>query len=84
MKKIILILNIIFFNTLFASNQKAEPAIIQAVRQNNLNEIKRLIKLKTNVNVKNNKGYTPLMLAIFISKDMAQFLVDAGADVNAK
>lgn len=51
---------------------------------NNLSGVKRCIASKKfNINVRDNKGYTPLMYAIMNHNlNMVEFLVEHGADIN--
>ncbi|MGB4190938.1 MAG: ankyrin repeat domain-containing protein, partial [Rickettsiales bacterium] len=55
--------------------------------QSIVNLIPELIKLNANTEIKNNKGETPLMLAILCNQRAAaaaKLLIENGADINAK
>src|SRR5438270_8474760 len=65
----------------------AGPAdeVYQAIRANELARLKTLIRTKSEANVKDEAGDTPLMHAAAIgSLDAVKLLVDAGADVNGR
>lgn len=55
------------------------------VGERRIEEIKRVIDLDTNVNIKNHFGYTPLMIACIRNCiETAKLLIDAGAYSNAQ
>jgi len=59
--------------------------IYSAIRENNLAQLKGLLEQKTNVNLEDRRGITPLMYAAEIgSLDAMRLLIDRGADVNAQ
>lgn len=59
--------------------------IFNAIDAKNLNEIKRIISTKENVELKNAKRQTPLMYAVYReANEIAILLMEAGADVNAQ
>jgi ankyrin repeat protein/beta-lactamase regulating signal transducer with metallopeptidase domain len=59
-----------------------------AIASNDIEEVKRLIAGGADVNAKNEQGYTPLTLGIASQgariKEVAELLINAGADVNAR
>lgn len=60
-------------------------SFINAVIENNLRKISNFIKRGINVNVTNEDGKTPLILAVEHNHDQAfKQLINAGADVNLK
>lgn len=58
----------------------------EAIRNENLKKLKKIINSGANVNAKDKEGMFPLMLAAGNSKntEIIKILVEAGADVNAK
>ena len=64
---------------------KTSDILFYAARIGNTDICKILINNSTNVNVKNNRGDTPLHYAICCqSADMCRFFIDARADVNVR
>jgi len=62
-----------------------QPDIFQSAAQNNTAEIKRYINQGQNLEVKNNKGETPLMAATYQNAlSVVELLIHAGANVNAQ
>ncbi|MEC3906164.1 ankyrin repeat domain-containing protein [Tamlana sp. 2201CG12-4] len=57
-----------------------------AVKQNNVDLLEQIAKLKTLVNKKNNEGYTPLHLAAMKAKNatILEYLISVGADKTVK
>ncbi len=68
------------------NQEKDGRSVLQfAVADNKLSIVKRLIKLKADLNHQNAKGQTALIIAIINKNEaMAQALIEAGADVNLK
>ena len=61
------------------------PNIHEAAGTGNIEVIKQLIASDIDVNVKRNRGETPLHLAaIFSHYEIAKLLISKGADVNAR
>ncbi len=57
--------------------------LIQAVEDNNLIEVERLVVEGANVNLKNNDTNTILMWAVYLGHtEIVEVLIDAGANVN--
>jgi uncharacterized protein len=63
-----------------------DSAIFEACRKGDLEEVKRLYASDKNViNAYDFKGFTPLILAVYNqSQDVVEFLLEKGADPNAK
>lgn len=61
---------------------KSEKALAKAVREDNFEMVKLLVKGGADVNVRDRNGYTPLHRALRTRTDIALFLVENGADVN--
>lgn len=59
------------------------PLVISAVMQNNPDILKLLLDFKSNPDIQNSIGQTPLMIAVKTgNNDMVELLIQAGADVN--
>ena len=59
-------------------------AIIHAARIGEVPVLKELASQDTNFNFKDEKGYTPLIIACYNNRyEAAKVLIDAGADINA-
>ena len=59
--------------------------IIHASRIGNIEVLQELIRLETDLNVRDEKGYTPLIIACYNNQyRAAKLLLDSGADVNAQ
>lgn len=59
--------------------------LLKSAFDGNLAKIKSLIEQGTNVNAKNNKGFTALMSASAMGHlEIVEYLISKGADVNAK
>ena len=60
-------------------------SIHDAARDGNIETVKQHLAAGTDVNAKNDGGYTPLHYAAFNGhKEIAELLIAKGADVNAK
>jgi ankyrin repeat protein len=58
--------------------------LIEAIKQGDLEEVKRLVKEGADVNAKDCFKYTTLILACCYKYfEIAHFLIDNGADINA-
>lgn len=63
----------------------SEKGFFQAVEQGNLTAIKLFLDAGVDVNIQNDIGWTPLMVAIFSSNEAAaNMLLKAGASCNAR
>ncbi|WP_255431170.1 ankyrin repeat domain-containing protein [Pedobacter sp. N36a] len=59
--------------------------IFQIIAQQNLSGMKEWLSQKPNLELKNEKGETPLMAVTYLNQvPMANLLIDAGANVNAQ
>jgi len=69
-----------------ASVMAQEPdKFYSAIRENNLAQLTSLLDTRSNANVADDRGITPLMYAAEIgSMDAMRLLIDRGADVNAQ
>jgi len=73
-----------------ARDRNEETALFFAVRKGSTDIVRLLVSSKTDANVRGKNGYTPLIVAIRWGEDkaeigrIAQYLVDSGADVNAR
>ncbi len=72
-------------------NNKHETPLHVAVRSRKFDSIKKLIKLKININAKNIYGETPLIILLKYNRysrrkepDIAEILIKSGADINLK
>ncbi|ALL04717.1 hypothetical protein AQ505_03970 [Pedobacter sp. PACM 27299] len=87
-----LLLCSLFFslNTLTACSQEktmtsSTNEIFQIIAQQNLSEMKVWLSKKPNLELKNEKGETPLMAVTYLNQvQMAKLLIDAGANVNTQ
>lgn len=71
------------YNDYLKTNQE-EALILRAARSGDLGSIAREILAGTNLEEKNHRGYSPLMLAVYNGHyDVALLLIEAGADVNS-
>jgi ankyrin repeat protein len=62
-----------------------ETALMIAARHGNLGIVKTLLKAEANINARSRYGDTPLTAATyFCHPNVAEFLIEQGADVNAK
>ncbi len=65
------------------TSKNLNEALITAVQEKNLKEVKNLIAKGADVNAKDSTGETPLFWSV-LNIDIAKFLISHGADVNAK
>lgn len=63
-------------------NLRGYPFLFLPILNNNTEIVKSLIRANVNVNSYNFKGLSPLFYAIEISDEIAQLLIDAGANVK--
>ncbi|PAF49328.1 hypothetical protein BKH43_07030 [Helicobacter sp. 13S00401-1] len=74
-------------NLLFAAQSEGYSGsnIFEAIKKRDVNMVKGILKTKPNLEIKNNKGQTPLMQAVYEKdNEIAFLLVDAGASVNTQ
>ncbi len=68
-----------------ASSSRLNEQLLQAAEQGSLNEVKMLLAKGAELNAKDNRGRTALMMAVLRKKpDIVKFLIDRGTDVKAK
>ena len=66
-------------------SEAADSALLTAVREGELEEVKGLLEVDADVNTSDRGGHNPLHLAArYGHKDMVLLLVEKGADVNAE
>ncbi|MGG5506410.1 MULTISPECIES: ankyrin repeat domain-containing protein [unclassified Myroides] len=67
-------------------NTTGEKALFQAVKNKDLTQVKAIVgAAKFNLEVKNKKGETPLMLAAYLQyNEIAFYLIEQGANVNTQ
>lgn len=87
--KTIFIISLLTSSLSFAMNREKKDIIglelIEAIKNENKNKIKKLIQTKPNVNIQDEDGYTSLMYAAFNwQKETVELLINLGADVNIK
>ena len=72
-----------FDNTM---NTTTEKDLFKAIQANNLPKVKEIVETSmVSLEVKNSKGETPLLLATYLKyNDIAFYLIDRGANVNAQ
>jgi serine/threonine-protein phosphatase 6 regulatory ankyrin repeat subunit B len=59
--------------------------LFQAVKQNDIDQVRKLIASGIDVNMKNGSGQTPLHLAsVYNRKAVAELLIKAGVGINVK
>lgn len=58
--------------------------LMNASEKGNIPEITEALALKANINYAGNYGVTPLMKAVYTNPDAVKFLIDKGANINAK
>ncbi len=65
---------------------KQNQKFLRAVANNDLEEVKKLIKQGVDINTKDEKGFTALSHACLITKniEMIELLIDNGADIDTK
>jgi ankyrin repeat protein len=60
-----------------------DKALIEAIKKEDVNEVKKLLEAGADVNVKNDFDFTALMLAVLKENpDIIRLLLDNGADIN--
>ncbi|WP_202986169.1 ankyrin repeat domain-containing protein [Pedobacter gandavensis] len=90
--RMILLLCLLFFslNTLTACSQEKTMTdttneIFQIIAKQNLSELEHWLAKSPNLELKNQKGETPLMAATYLNQvPMAKLLIAAGANVNTQ
>lgn len=85
-KKTIIAISALALCALVVSCKKTD-LLFEAVSNNNIKEVARLIEAGANVNATDDYGETALMMAVSsegAGADMAKLLIAAGADVNAR
>lgn len=65
--------------------EKEKITVFKIIASNDVNALKQWIAERNNVEVRNEKGETPLIAATYANQaELAKLLIDAGADVNAQ
>lgn len=69
-----------------ARNSNNETILLEAIHKNNKELVRTFIRYGAKVNIRFNKGFTPLLEAIIHTKDpeMIKILIDAGAKIDAR
>lgn len=75
----------IFFTVLtFAETENINTRLTKAISQGNINAVQRILKEGAKVNVRGDKGLTPLHAAVLNNQtEIAKLLISKGADVKA-
>ena len=80
--KIILVIIVLAVVSVFAAEK--QKTIFEAINKGDISEVKRMASTTKNLDIKNEQGRTPLMLAAEqANMECEKALVDAGADINA-
>ncbi|MBO2536844.1 ankyrin repeat domain-containing protein [Rummeliibacillus suwonensis] len=67
----------------YTKNKDAKQTLLNAVHQQDLHAVKKLIRLGENLDQHNDRGRTPLMIATYNNDiEIAKVLISNGADVN--
>ncbi len=83
MKKLLLLLSLFTLNINCAELPRMN--LIDAVRQNNIDEVQSYIAAKADLNARDNIGWTALMWATYCGhENMVKLLIDAKANLNIK
>lgn len=65
--------------------EKEKITVFKIIASNDMNSLKQWIAERNSVEIRNDKGETPLIAATYGNHiEIAQLLIDAGADVNAQ
>ena len=64
--------------------EQLNEQFVNAIKEDNLIKVKKLLAAGANINTRDNFERTPLMYAIDCDIELVQFLINSGADVNAK
>jgi|GEM_PF-5348093 len=83
-KKIFIILFVFFYIFNLFANKAQENTLYKAIRSGNLNQIKNIIEKDPQlINIENELKESPLIYALSLNKlDIAEYLINNGADVN--
>jgi len=86
MIKLTITLTILIFAIATSSAQDLNKQLFEAVKNNNLHKVKKIIGEGADINTKNNYDYTPLHFACWNENgfEIVKFLIEKGAKVNAK
>lgn len=85
MKKILIILVMLFVNVLVFARDSKEPPIVTATKTGNVEVIKLLLNNGADINAVDYYGQSPLFFAIKEKNlELVKFLVENGAIVNTK
>lgn len=67
----------------YSKRKDGKMTLLNAVHQQDLYAVKKLIRAGTDINQQNDRGRTPLMIATYNNDvEIAKMLIDFGADVN--
>jgi cytohesin len=73
-----------FKNCLVQKGVDVDSQLFAAVRKNSTADAKMLLEIGANINVRDDKGWSPLMLAAYGDcREMLSLLIDKGADLDA-
>lgn len=83
MKKWIVLIAVCFLVACQQQKGDKTMSLIEAVEQQNEQQVQELLAQSTEVNIQNDKGETPLLIATHQNNvAIAKALIDAGADIN--
>jgi ankyrin repeat protein len=67
--------------------ERLKNDLFDAIKEDQEDEVRKIVKKLDNVNIKNEQGLTPLFIALFLEKpniNIVRTLVAAGADINQR
>ena len=83
--KIVIALNLVLVVFLIACAPDVNSQFMEAVENDDADEIRELLRSGADVNLQNEQGLSALVaMAMFDRADVVDLLLDAGADVNSR